>query len=87
MTNHEEENIQENFSMSYTENSTGGKFLYILILIIICFTAGVLIYFFGYLFYSFYLNEMLFVKEGLKLMASDGPSGRTDFLSTRLTTG
>ena len=62
MTNQEEENIQENFSMSYKENNTGGKFLYILILIVICFTAG---------FAFYYIYSII----GLSFMAFDCPSG------------
>lgn len=81
MTDQEEENIQEEFSMSYEKNDTNEKVLYIFLIIfliiVICFAAGALIYFLGYIY-------VLYVKEGLLIMASDCPSKRTDFLSTRL---
>ena len=73
MTDQEEENIQEEFSMSYEKNDTNGKVLYIFLIIfliiVICFAAGFAFYWF------------------LQKILRTGPSGRgpDDFMSVRLT--
>ena len=63
MTDQEEEDIQENFNMSYEQNTASEKFIYIFVLIIICFLAG---------FISYYIYLII----GFSIMGSDGPSGK-----------